>query len=95
MVGATACRATLEIAGIRVSAYSPSGLWSALYRRYSPSYRMVRLDGKSFMPPIDSRAGSDSGSPRTDPMEWQRFIFDLYRNQVERQKEEVTIRIIP
>lgn len=43
---ATACRAALEIAGIRVSAYSPSGLWNALYRRYSLSYRMLLFDGK-------------------------------------------------
>ena len=84
----TACRAALEIAGIRVSAYSPTGLWNALYRRYSPSYRMMLGDGKSFMPPISSRPGMDSGSPRSDPMGWQRFLFNLWLQQVERQREE-------
>jgi RHS repeat-associated protein len=84
----TACRAALEVAGIRVSAYSPAGLWRALYRRYSPSYRMMLGDGKSLMPPITSRPGMDSGSPRTDPMEWQRFLFNLWLQQIERQREE-------
>ncbi len=98
----TACRAALEVAGIRVSAYSPAGLWNALSRRYSPSYRMMLGDGKSLMPPISSRPGFDSGSPRTDPMNWQRFLFDVWLRQVDRQREEerklreeVTSRIIP
>jgi RHS repeat-associated protein len=84
----TACRAALEIAGIRVSAYSPAGIWGALYRRYSPSYVMMLSDGKSFMPPIRSRPGMDSGSPRTDPKAWQRFLFNLWLEQVRRQREE-------
>ncbi|MCZ2074055.1 MAG: RHS repeat-associated core domain-containing protein, partial [Bryobacterales bacterium] len=84
----TACRAALEVAGIRVSAYSPAGLWRALYRRYSPSYRMMLGDGKSLLPPISSSPGIDSGSPRTDPMAWQRFLFNVWLQQVERQREE-------
>jgi hypothetical protein len=78
----TACRAALELAGIRISALSPRELWNALVRRFSPGYRLLSSDGKSFDPPIPAQPGYDAGSPRLgDPFALQRLLFDLLFRQ--------------
>jgi RHS repeat-associated protein len=58
----TACRAALELAGIRISAYSPGGLWNDLVKGFSPGCQ-CRLKIPQFSPIENSLLAPVQKSP--------------------------------
>jgi RHS repeat-associated protein len=79
---ATTCNMVLKSIGLGSAfSLSPQGLWTAWRNRYSRSNRAALLDGKSFLPPVMEKPGFDYGNPRKSPADWQRFLFDAWRNQ--------------
>ena len=93
----TACRAVLELAGISaLGEITPSSLWANLYSRYSfealhggLGQRLLR--GSIFSTPMQPSyaPGREFGNPRNmGSTDWQRYLFNLWIEKVNRQREE-------
>jgi RHS repeat-associated protein len=78
----TVCNTALKLVGMGSPAtLTPQGLWNTWLNRYT-SQRSQSFDGKSFLPPPPQVSpGVDYGNPRTNALDWQRSLFDLWRNQ--------------